>query len=658
MEIEIKGLELDKLNPRNFGGMCSRVAVVNSAEGESFETIATTDKAAVVIDWERWEMVREILPMRYCVLPDNDKAPVLDSHMRYSVNHILGSASNWRTTESELLCKIFISESEPKVKEKIKEKTIDSVSLGYMTDSSKTVEIPKNATVIIDGVEYKNEYEDDLPLLVRLWWKGKEVSLVAIGADDAAKIKRAMQSGIKSNDPELQQVLNTILNNQKSLEDRITINQSKGGSGMSEPTTKTAEQLREEACLEIEKSKSMFDGAFKHKADEAILKIKSGVDVNIGEYFKSLYDEVQRNGGHASKPVSHMDFSKSDAEQYSPSRAIGKILRGEKREGLEFEVSEQIAKVCGEPTSERGFFLAADFSAKALNLINQRAHSIGTPSEGGYFETDDFRPDMLKEVVRNKTVLGLLGSTVITGLNGPLVVPKIVSGLTAYTPLENIDADKSYIVVGVDEVSPKRISTATELGREQFIRTNKGLGGLDQILIRELYTTQNTKLDYEGINGTGLSGRPTGLLSMTGMSAPSMSVVSLKKIVNFIRLVAKANGLAQDMKWLNSVDVESLLRVTPVDSSGIEKLYDFKSRTIQGYPSISSNQIPSAYNVFGNWPEFYTCLWGVEELIIADQPSHRKWMVEFSLHRLANFYMRSSESFAMANDAPITDWEE
>lgn len=427
---------------------------------------------------------------------------------------------------------------------------------------------------------------------------------------------------------------------------------------MSEPTTKTPEQVREETCLEIEKSKSMFDGAFKHKADEAILKVKSGATVDIGEYYKSLYDEVQRNGGHASKPVSHMDFSKADAESYSPSRAIGKILRGEKREGLEFEVSEQISKNSGQSSSEKGFFLAADFQAKALDTLAKRAHSIGTPSEGGYFETDDFRSDMLKEVVRNQTVLGAAGSTIITGLNGTLVVPKVVTSLTSYTPLENIAVDKSYIVVDTDEVAPKRISTATELGREQFIRTNKGLGGLDQILIRELYSTQNVKLDYEGINGTGLSGRPTGLLNMSGMSAPSMSVVSLKKIVNFIRLVAKANGMKQNMKWVNSVDVESLLRIQPVDSSGIEKLYDYKTGTIQGYPSISSNQIPDAVNIFGNWPEFYTLLWGVEELIVADQPKHLNWMVEFSLHRLANFYLRSSESFAIADDAPITDWEE
>lgn len=35
----------------------------------------------------------------------------------------------------------------------------------------------------------KNEFEDDTPLLVRTWWRVHELSLVPIGADQAAKFK-------------------------------------------------------------------------------------------------------------------------------------------------------------------------------------------------------------------------------------------------------------------------------------------------------------------------------------------------------------------------------------------------------------------------------------------------------------------------------------
>jgi hypothetical protein len=186
----IEGLK--DLNPNGFGGMCSKSVLLNRANidfEKGIDTVATTDAPALIIDWERWQVVREILPMRYAEMPVNDKVPLLDSHSRFSIEMIKGSATNWTVTASELMAKTFVSKSEENVRQKIEEGHIDSVSIGYETSKEYTVEIPKKATVVIDGAQYKNEFEDDYPLLVRTWWKTKELSLVPIGADEAAKFK-------------------------------------------------------------------------------------------------------------------------------------------------------------------------------------------------------------------------------------------------------------------------------------------------------------------------------------------------------------------------------------------------------------------------------------------------------------------------------------
>lgn len=672
MKAKIEGLEPDQLNPHNFGGMCSRSAVVQRAAGKredgGIATVATTEAPAIVVDWERWELIREVLPMRYVELPKNNKAILLDAHSRMSVENILGSARNWKTNETELLCDIFISATEEDVIQKIEEGHLDSVSIGYQTDPFRTIEIPKGAAVTIDGVEYKNEFNDDMPLLVRTFWKIKELSLVPIGADEAAKLKRSEQNGIKTEDPDLQQKLNEATNQIKNLEDKVNSITIQKEAKVAEPTEKTIEQIRIEACNEISDiGEKQWRGSFKELASKTNREILAGKfshttkEALVLEFHKSITDEIQKDGGKQFPSVSLKDFSKKEALEYSPSRAIGIILRGEKRESLEFEVSQDIMKACGQSPSEKGFFLAANFQARAISElygIGQRAHSAGVFGEGGAFVVDDFRPEMLKEVVRNETVLGVAGATIISGLSGNLVVPKIVTGLTSYTPAENIAVDKSYIVVDLEEVAPKRISTATEMGREQFIRTNKGLPGLDQILIKELFGSQNVKLDYEGINGTGADNRPTGILNMTGMSAPSLSVVNLQRIINFKRKVANLNGLKQNMKWLNSIDVETLLETTRrfQDGNGDRTLY--QDGKIESYTALSSKQIPDAYSIFGNWAEYYILLWGIQELIVADQPKHLNWQVEFSLHQLANFYLRSTEQFAIADDAPVAAWDD
>lgn len=186
----VEGIE--DINPRGFGGMCSREIAINREKidfEKGIETIATTEAPAMVADWERFEIIREVLPMRYAELPKTDKVPLLDSHMRGSIDRVKGSAKNWRTEGDQLLAKTFISDSEPLVRTKIKEGHVDSVSIGYQTDSGYTVEIPKKTQVVIDGVSYKNDFDDDVPMVVRTWWSIKELSLVPIGADEAAKFK-------------------------------------------------------------------------------------------------------------------------------------------------------------------------------------------------------------------------------------------------------------------------------------------------------------------------------------------------------------------------------------------------------------------------------------------------------------------------------------
>ena len=171
--------------------MVSRKVVFGKRENIDFdsgiETVATTEAPALVVDWENWRVVREILPMRYMEMPNNNKVPLLDSHSRFAIEQVKGSAMDFRIDGEQLLCKAYVSESEPVVRQKIKEGHIDSVSIGYMT--GKSVEVPKGGTVMVDNVSYKNEYEDEYTMVVRKWWKTHELSLVAIGADEAAKFK-------------------------------------------------------------------------------------------------------------------------------------------------------------------------------------------------------------------------------------------------------------------------------------------------------------------------------------------------------------------------------------------------------------------------------------------------------------------------------------
>lgn len=192
MKAKVLGLPEDGLNPNAFGGLCSRAIKLEPADSDptkGIATIATTANPALVLDWANWRIIRESLPMKYCELPAPNKLPLLDAHSRMSITNVMGSAKNFRVVGNALVCDTFVSESEPTILTKIKEKHIDSVSIGYETDKGQTVEVAKNKSVTIDGVAYTNNYEDEYPFIVRTWWKPKELSMVPIGADDQAKFR-------------------------------------------------------------------------------------------------------------------------------------------------------------------------------------------------------------------------------------------------------------------------------------------------------------------------------------------------------------------------------------------------------------------------------------------------------------------------------------
>ena len=208
-EVIIEGL--DQHNPNNYGGFCSRSIAIRAAkDAKGFEVVAATDAPVLVMDWDKWRIIREVLPMRYFEKPENDKVPLLDSHSRVSVEKIKGSAINWRTEGNAVIATIIISSVEEDIRKKIEEKHIDSVSIGYNTEPARTVEIPKGMTVSIDGAVYKNDFQDDIPMVVRTWWSNNELSLVPIGADQAAKFRSFESLSFESRIENMEKAITTF----------------------------------------------------------------------------------------------------------------------------------------------------------------------------------------------------------------------------------------------------------------------------------------------------------------------------------------------------------------------------------------------------------------------------------------------------------------
>lgn len=155
---------------------------------ETFRWVLTTEKPTVVFDWQRWELVEEILLADGMLVPAVGQVPLLDSHNRYSVKDVLGHVRDFSEGTSSghgaRLGMVHFA-ADPSSRE-----ALQKVSDGHITDGSvgyqqlKSVWVPAEEEVSIGGRLFVG------PVRVTYQWLLKEFSITPIGADVLAKVER------------------------------------------------------------------------------------------------------------------------------------------------------------------------------------------------------------------------------------------------------------------------------------------------------------------------------------------------------------------------------------------------------------------------------------------------------------------------------------
>ncbi len=636
MEIEIKGLEPDKLNPHQYGGMCSRATVIfqRAADGNidsGIDAIATTDAPAVVVDWERWELVREILPMKYAVLPKSDKVPLLDAHKRGSIKeNLIGSARNWKADGTDLLAKLFVSKSEVGVRDKIMEGHIDSVSLGYETDSNQTVEIPKKAEVIIDGVSYKNEFEDDMPLLVRTWFKVKELSLVPIGADEAAKLKRAAEhSGISSTDPELQKKLDEAANQIKSLETKI--NSFKGGPNMAEQVEKTPEQLLKEERERVKAIETISERFSGNVTNMRQLK-EDAIANGITELeFSSILLKNFNENKPIETPLGDVDLTERQLQDYSLMRALkAQLTKDWKGAGLEKEVSDAIAKKADK--APQGTFIPQRILNKGmLSAIRMNSRAAMTTTNAADIIKTELADNMWIALLRNKMVCRQAGAKVLSGLVGNLDIPKQLATGTFHWVAEQGIGTQTNLTVSKLSLTPKDGWAQQIYGRRTFLQTTPSI---EALMFEDLNTLAALGLDYAGLMGPGTNS-PTGTLTWP-------------KMVEFESDVETNNADTSSMTFVTNPRVKAALKTT-LKGTYQQYLMDPDGKTCNGYPVLSTNQTDAGVIIFGDFSQLIFAEWGLIDILV--NPYSDNGDVKLTLFVTADVGVRQPGAFSVSTNA-------
>jgi hypothetical protein len=158
------------------------------SKARSVDVIVATEQLAEVFDYERWEVINEVLLMSGAEVPGNRQVPLLDTHYRGDTSSVLGSVRELGPVNGDLIGRAFFSEVNEAQSpfKKVSEGHLTDFSVGYRVQKSEW--IPEGESAMIDGRNF------DGPVKVVSSWKIKEVSIVPIGADEQAKVRESARS--------------------------------------------------------------------------------------------------------------------------------------------------------------------------------------------------------------------------------------------------------------------------------------------------------------------------------------------------------------------------------------------------------------------------------------------------------------------------------
>lgn len=150
-------------------------------EARTIDADISTETPVAMPDWQRGEMVNEILVASGAQIPKSRQVPFLDSHNRYSVSDQIGSARNVTIEGNRVTAKLYFSEAANSEFTKVREGHVTDVSVGY--EVMRRVYVPAGETKQVAGHSYEG------PVNVVTKWRLREVSLTPIGADAQAKLR-------------------------------------------------------------------------------------------------------------------------------------------------------------------------------------------------------------------------------------------------------------------------------------------------------------------------------------------------------------------------------------------------------------------------------------------------------------------------------------
>jgi HK97 family phage major capsid protein/HK97 family phage prohead protease len=435
-----------------------------------------------------------------------------------------------------------------------------------------------------------------------------------------------------------------------------------------EPTIKTEEkvimsevnhdEIREAAAeaakRDFQKNASeIINLAVKHNrrdlADQAI-----GQGQSVAQFRATLLDAIGE-GKPLEQSAGAVDMSAKEERSYSFMKAVRGLVNGSGLQGLEREVSEQIAKNNGREA--RGFYAPDSFWGGKRDL------TVGTATAGGHLVGTDHLGDQFVDALRARLVFSELGARFMTGLRGDVAIPKLATGVSAGFVAENGATSEVNAVFSQITMSPKSLGAFSDVSRLLMIQSDPSV---EQIVRDDLLNAIAQKIEDVAIEGGG-SNEPTGIIGTAGIGSVAIgtnggaltwdAITDLVKEVEVDNAAINGNSLA----YLTNPKVKSHMASTPkVASTDSVMLMDAPWNSLYGYDLAVTNNVPSDLTkgtlttasamIYGDFSQLMMGFFSTPDILIDPYTAGSTGAVRIRVMQEMDLAVRHAQSFAACLD--------
>ena len=539
----------------------------------------------------------------------NDGAPVLFNHDPDRVIGVVERA--WIDGEkrrARALVRFSRNAFAEEVLADVRDGVLRNISVGYSIDTAEE----RNENIVITR------------------WQPHEVSVVSVPADPTIGIGRSLATEVAVT------AATPPVPSPTTMEDNTPNLEEVRAQAFAEERSRVASITA--LCREhnVDLSQSLIErGASKEEAMTQVLE-------EIGKRAK----QPATAKPVAAQPVAQsaeIGLTEKEQRSYSFVKAIRAMAYPNDRAAyedaaFEREVSAAVEQRTGK--SAQGYLVPDD--------VLRRDLTVGTASAAGDLVFTDARPGSFIELLRNRLALNTLGVTMLTGLNGPVAIPRQTGAPTAYWVAEKGAPSESNPTVDQVNLTPKTLGAYTEFSRRLVLQSSIDV---EQMVRNELATVIALEIDRAALYGLGNTNQPQGLKLITGINTEDFGAAA-PTYAELVSMETKVNADNADigaMSYITNSTIYGGFKTTEKAANTAQFVLE-PGGTVNGYGVVRSNQVASGDVFFGVWSQMLMGMWGALDLQVNPYALDTSGGVRVTALQDVDIAVRHPEAFTRGNN--------